>query len=107
MENKEKIKQLIQRANMQNAMQPQVQINPLDYPNVKCDKCGNEVFKEAYIMKKIPSTVTGAKDDTLAPIPVLVCSKCGAIMEDYRKQLNLDENGHQLENKKSTNNLIL
>ena len=50
---------------------------------IKCDKCGNETFESAFIIKNIPGLVMGSgKDDVQYPLDVVVCKKCGAIMKD-------------------------
>ena len=67
-------------------------INPLDYENIKCDKCGNETFESAFIIKNIPGLVMGnGSEDVQYPLDVVVCKKCGAIMKDYRKEYKLEE----------------
>lgn len=66
-------------------------VDPRDYPNVKCDKCGCEVFVPAMIIKKIPGLVIGkAGEDINHPLSVFVCHKCGTIMAADRKTLKLD-----------------
>ena len=56
-------------------------INPsiiISSPNVICE-CGNKVFIEAVILKKVSPLVTGSPTESLYPIPVYQCSKCGKI----------------------------
>lgn len=77
-------------------------INPIDYENIKCDKCGNETFEAAYIIKNIPGLVLGnGSDDVQYPLDVVVCKKCGAIMKDYRKEYKLEEFAEKKEENKS------
>ena len=67
-------------------------INPLNYPNVKCDKCGGEIFEEGMIIKNIPGLEIGAgAEDVIYPIPILVCKKCRTIFKGYREEYKLDE----------------
>ena len=73
-------------------MEKGIRINPLDYDNLKCDKCGNETFTHNIILKKIPGIVMGAgKEDQLIDLPVFVCAKCGAILKEYREMYSLEE----------------
>jgi len=73
-------------------MEKGIRINPLDYDNLKCDKCGNETFTHNIILKKIPGIVVGAgKEDQVIDLPVFVCAKCGAILKDYREMYKLEE----------------
>lgn len=44
-----------------------------------CPKCGGRVYKEAYIFKRISKLLTATPNDTLYPIPVYVCDKCGEL----------------------------
>lgn len=48
-------------------------------PFETCPKCGGKIFKEALIMKRLSKLLTATPDDTLYPIPVYVCDKCGEI----------------------------
>ena len=67
-----------------------------------CDKCGNETFEAAYIIKNIPGLVLGnGSDDVQYPLDVVVCKKCGAIMKDYRKEYKLEEFAEKKEENKS------
>ena len=66
-------------------------VDPRDYPNVKCDKCGHDVFMPAMIVKKIPGVVVGkGGEDINYPMSVFTCTKCGTIMAADRKTLKLD-----------------
>ena len=75
--------------------------NPLNYENIKCDKCGNETFESAFIIKNIPGLVLGqGNEDIQYPMDVVVCKKCGAIMKDYRKEYKLEEFAEKKEENK-------
>ena len=56
-------------------------------PNVVCE-CGNKVFIEAVILKKVSPLVTGLATETLYPISVYQCSKCGKIPNEFLKKGN-------------------
>ena len=51
-------------------------------PNIVCE-CGSKVFKEAVILKKVSSLMTGSGRDEVVPIPVYVCDKCGKIPTEF------------------------
>lgn len=77
---------------MIDGLKPTPKINPLKYPNVKCDKCGYEVFEEGVILKNIPGLEIGAgAEDVTYPLTVLVCKKCGTILKGYREDYKLGE----------------
>ena len=56
-------------------------------PNVVCE-CGNKVFIEAVILKKVSPLVIGSQTETIYPIPVYQCSKCGKIPAEFLKKGN-------------------
>lgn len=61
-------------------------VDPLSYPSITCDECGNQYYKQVVVFKRIPGVVTGnGAEPTILPIPVYVCDKCGKLMEEYRK----------------------
>jgi ribosomal protein S27AE len=60
---------------------PEININPWEYDDVVCNKCGNNVFRGGIIFKKVPGVLLGAGDQKEVPLPMKVtfCSKCGAL----------------------------
>lgn len=55
----------------------QININPLDYPEVVCDKCGCTVFTPGLKFRAIPGTVVGQAGQTVyADQRVVVCMNC-------------------------------
>ena len=65
-------------------------INPniiITSPNVVCE-CGNKVFIQGVILKKVSPLVTGSPTESLYPIPVYQCSKCGKIPSEFLKKGN-------------------
>ena len=48
-----------------------------------CDECGNEVFKEGYLLRKASRFITGTSQDALIPINVFACSKCGHVNDQF------------------------
>ena len=68
------------------------QIDPMAYPQIKCDKCGHNTFRQETIMYNIPGVALGAgTGDIPYPIPVYVCSKCGAIIKAVREEIEKAE----------------
>ena len=86
------------------------QIEPAEYPSLKCDKCGNVAFTPAMIIKMIPGVLLGSKNKTqLMPDQILVCSKCGTILKKDRKYYKLNDDGTEPEKKATdtTSGLII
>jgi uncharacterized Zn finger protein len=50
---------------------------------IVCEECGNSVFTEGVLLRKISRFVTGTSQDALMPVPVFACSKCGHVNEEF------------------------
>lgn len=63
-------------------------IDPTSYPQIKCDKCGHNVFRNGLVIYNIPGLAIGnGSEDIHYPVPVYVCDKCGEIMKAYRDEI--------------------
>ena len=83
------------------------QIDPMLYPQIKCDKCGHNTFRQETIMYNIPGVALGAgTGDIPYPIPVYVCSKCGTIIKAVREEIEKAEEKVQA-NKEATKGTTL
>lgn len=60
-----------------------IQVNVMEAPNVKCEKCGNIFFDKVTIIKKISKLLTGSSEDQLVPMETYVCKSCGHINEEF------------------------
>ena len=68
------------------------QIDPMKYPQIKCDKCGHNTFRQETIMYNIPGVALGADTGDIPwPLPVYVCSKCGTIIKSVREEIEKAE----------------
>ena len=81
----------------------------LDSPNVVCPKCGNKIFTECVVLKKISPILSGAPTEQMFPIPVYVCAKCGEIPEEYTSKGNYESimGDKPVKEDKKSNNIIL
>lgn len=50
---------------------------------VACDECGNTVFVEGLLLRKVSRFLTGQAQDGIIPIPVFSCSKCQHVNEEF------------------------
>lgn len=50
---------------------------------IKCEKCDNATFEEVLKLRKLSKLVTGQSKDTLVPIPMFACKKCGNINKEF------------------------
>jgi hypothetical protein len=64
-----------------------VNVNLSDAPYLTCDSCGHDVFEEKMKIKKISKFMTGAPQDSIVPLPVIACAKCGHINEMFKPQV--------------------
>lgn len=60
-----------------------IQVNVMEAPNVKCEKCDNIFFDKVTIIKKISKLLTGSSEDQLVPMETYVCKSCGHINEEF------------------------
>jgi hypothetical protein len=44
--------------------------------------CSNEVFIEGVMLRKASRFLTGTDRDAMIPISVMICSKCGEVLEE-------------------------
>ena len=58
----------------------QVQVDIGDADTMKCQACGNHVFIQGYIIKKISAIVSPTGKEVIAPIQVFNCGNCGEML---------------------------
>ena len=66
-----------------NQGQAQVQINPSDLTDVMCDKCDNQTFAPAFMFKKLSAVLSPNGKDSLIPLQLYACTKCGHTNEGF------------------------
>ena len=57
--------------------QQQVQVDLKDADTMKCQACGNSIFIQGYVIKKISAIVSPTGKEVIAPIQVFNCGNCG------------------------------
>ena len=67
--------------------QVNVNVNLKDAEDIKCEACESLVFEEKMMLKKISKFLTGSTQDSISPIPVIVCAKCTHINEMFKPNL--------------------
>lgn len=50
---------------------------------VTCDECGSEVFRPSFLLRKVNALLSPSGKDTLVPIQVFACEKCGHVNEEF------------------------
>ena len=78
-------------------------INPLIYPQIKCDKCGHNIFRSGIIFYNIPGFIAGnGTEDYQYPLPVYICDKCGEIIKYIRDEIEKGAEKAKKEESKGT-----
>ncbi len=62
-----------------------IDLNNVD--NIKCDECENETFVPAFVIKHISALMSPTGQETMVPIQLFKCSKCGHINERFLEGL--------------------
>lgn len=60
---------------------PQVDIS--NTTPVVCESCGNDTFKDVMYIRKESRFTSGLPVDRMVPIQLVVCAKCGDLVEDF------------------------
>lgn len=64
--------------------QPRVSLEMMkSATEIKCESCGHDTFEEVIKLRKISKLLTGSNKDTLVPIPMFACKKCGHVNKDF------------------------
>jgi hypothetical protein len=64
---------------MMNQQQPQVDLKQTT--SVKCE-CGDELFSQSFLMRKVSGILTGTGKPGYVPIPVFTCNACGKVIPE-------------------------
>lgn len=46
---------------------------------ILCEKCGHNSFTEHLMLRKLSKIITATQKDSIIPVPVFACGKCGHI----------------------------
>ena len=49
---------------------------------LSCEKCDNEVFQPAFLLRKVSALVSPTGKETVVPVQLFACIKCGHVNED-------------------------
>jgi uncharacterized Zn finger protein len=66
---------------------PQLNVNLAEVPYIECEECKGQVFEEKIMIKKVSRFMTGSDQDSIVPIPVISCSKCGHVNEMFKPKV--------------------
>ena len=58
----------------------QVQVDLKNAETMKCQKCGNTIFIQGYVVKRIYAILSPTGEEVIAPIQVFNCGNCGTML---------------------------
>ena len=61
----------------------QMNINLEDTTEIKCDECGSNIFQQGVLLRNISRFITGGTQDSVMPLAVFYCTKCGHVNEQF------------------------
>jgi len=64
-------------------MQEQIDISKTSA--IKCEKCENSTFKQTLLIRKMSALVSPSGQETVIPIGVFACEKCGHVNAEFEK----------------------
>ena len=64
---------------MMNREQPGLQVDISQTTEEVCESCGNDTFTQVYRMRKLSPLLSPTGQETMIPIQVFACTKCGNI----------------------------
>ena len=68
---------------MNNGQQPQMNIDFSQTTAEICEKCENDTFQQVYRMRKLSALLSPAGQETMIPVQVFACAKCGHINKGF------------------------
>ena len=68
-------------------MNQNINIDLSTVDNIACDECENETFEPVFIIKHISALMSPTGQETMVPIQLFKCSKCGHVNEKFLQGL--------------------
>ena len=65
--------------------QQQMNVDISQTSEMKCDKCENNTFKQTMMLRKMSAIVSPNGQETIIPVGVFACEKCGNVNEEFTK----------------------
>ena len=65
--------------------QTQQTIDMSQTTQLKCEKCENLTFKQTLLIRKLSALVSPSGQETVIPVAVFACEKCGHVNAEFEK----------------------
>ena len=62
--------------------QQQVQVDLKQADTIKCKECGNYLWIQSFILKKLSALVSPTGQETMIPVQVFSCGNCGKVPDN-------------------------
>ena len=63
--------------------QQQMNVDISQTTEMKCEKCGNNTFKQTMMLRKLSAIVSPNGQETIIPVGVFACEKCGHVNSEF------------------------
>lgn len=64
----------------------QMNINLEDTTEITCNECGSNIFQQGMLLRSISRFITGGTQDSVMPLAVFYCTKCGHVNQQFLPQ---------------------
>ena len=58
-----------------------INVDLSDAETMICEECGNKIFIQGYVIKKISAIISPTGQEVIAPIQVFNCGSCGELLD--------------------------
>tara|TARA_R110000765_G_scaffold255848_1_gene356451 strand:+ start:99 stop:335 length:237 start_codon:yes stop_codon:yes gene_type:complete len=69
--------------------QMQEQIDFSKTTQIKCEACEGSTFKQTLLLRKLSALVSSSGQETIVPMQVFACEKCGHVNKEFSDISNL------------------
>jgi|TARA_R100001126_G_C4806577_1_gene139663 hypothetical protein len=63
--------------------QQQMNVDISQTTEMKCEKCGNNTFKQTMMLRKLSAIVSPNGKETIIPVGVFACESCNHVNEEF------------------------
>jgi len=63
--------------------QQQMNVDISQTTEMKCEKCGNNTFKQTMMLRKLSAIVSPSGKETIIPVGVFACEACNHVNKEF------------------------
>ena len=72
--------------------QTQVQVDLRQAKTIKCNSCGNYLFIQSFVLKRLSKLISPTGEEALIPVQVYSCGNCGEVAEGMLDGIETSKN---------------